>query len=592
MADNRLDPDINLLGYWGFDEALETDDAVDGATNFAPANLTVTAAVSVQYGRIGAAREFNGSSSFASVTSARLRLIGEASFLAWGQLNLYNGGGSTLRTILSCGGPTTGDNLLYFVGVDSTGRLVYKHTASGGSVVVRTASSTIRTAQFYNISVRRVASGLNQVIEFFVDNVQIPVADVTVGGITSAFPVPPPVANSSAIFSVGRSQKEADSAFWQGLLDEVSVHDVARSFQPYLKGSYYRVALRNTTSRLSSTNSIISIASSDMVAGIRWWCYERDKDLYVVRESPFGFFGSETRLTTPGGGASTLAGMPELLYDLATDTLYVFFVAGNSIYKLTAQSTDAPATINMPFTADTGGIIKSVDNAEGGGFGNGGGQREVIPADITYVNRSPVKVFGEDLPSFDLGNGGGQRSVIQFNPVPVPSADFMTRSSSFGVVVGPLHSKVGGYRILRVAGGANQVLGTASLTSEGHFYFLAFPTPPLYGDVFYAESLYRNGEPTGIFSNAIIYRMFEPILERSVYVIGREGDGTDTMSCGNGGGQRQLIPEDIIYVNRTPVKISGEDSPAFDLANGGGMSGILTASGSNRPSGVAILVNL
>lgn len=82
MADNRLDPDINLLGYWGFDESLETDNALDGATNFSPADLVITSALSVQDGRVGGARDFNGTSSFGSVTVARLRLLGAATFIA------------------------------------------------------------------------------------------------------------------------------------------------------------------------------------------------------------------------------------------------------------------------------------------------------------------------------------------------------------------------------------------------------------------------------------------------------------------------------------------------------------------------------
>ena len=479
MADNRLDPDINLLGYWGFDEALETDDAVDGATNFAPANLVVTSATSVQVGRVGASRQFNGSSGFASVTSARLRLTGEALFMGWINLTSVNGGGSLLRTILSCGGPTTGDNLLYALYVDSVGRLVYKHTAAAGTVVVRTAISTIKIGQFYCVMLRRSTSGPDHYIEFFVDNVLIPVVDVTVNAVPSALPVPVPVANASAIFSAARSQKETDSAFWNGLLDEVSVHNIARAYQPYLRGTYYRVALRNTTSHLTSTSNVLAVSSTDMGAGVRWWCYERDRDLYVVKESPLGVFGADIRLTQIGTGAlSSSASKPELIYDAATDTLLVMFVSGNRIYKLTGQATDVPTPLPMPSTADTGGIVKSLENADGIRLGLGGGQRPVQPQDITYVNRTPVKVLATDSPAYDLGLGGGQFPLVTQRGSTLPSINFidLPAPDGFGLSVSPNDGTQSGYRIFRLSGGGNTVLGTATLHPNERIYF--FPTTP------------------------------------------------------------------------------------------------------------------
>ena len=590
MAGNRLTPDANLVGYWGFDEALETDNALDGASFFTSADLVVTSAVSVQEGRVGASRQFNGTSSFAAVTAAKLRLQGDALFAGWVKLSSYNSSGSLLRTILSCGGPTSGDNLLYSVSVDSTGRVVYKHNSAVGMVIVRSVA-IIKTGQFYSIMVRRPANGSNQDIEFIVDNVQITIADVTVNALPSALPVPPPSANAAAIFSAARSQKETDSAFWDGLLDELSVHDVARVYQPYLRGVYYQVALRNTTARLTSTSNVLAVSSADMGAGVRWWCYERDKDLYVVKESPFGVFGPDTRLTLTGGGSATTAEKVELVYDVATDTLLVLFVAGNRVYKLTAQSTDDPASINMPFTADTGGIIKAVDNVDGGAFGNGGGQRPVIPEDITYVNRQPVKIMGEDLPSYDLGNGGGQYAVVPVAGVTVPSINFMNcpTAGGFGLAVGPHDGTQSGYRIFNFPSGSNKLLGYAAYFTSGGFYFLAIT--PTFGDVFYAEAIGLNGHPTGVFSDAIVFRNFEPALIGSTYYIGREGDGTDVWSVGDGGGQWDNF-DGITYVNRSPVKISGEDVPSYALGNGGGQHGRVSATGSNRPGGLAIEVEL
>jgi len=586
---NRLTPDANLVGYWGFDEALETDNALDGASFFAPADLAVTSAVSVQDGRVGGARQFNGSSSFASVTAAKLRLLGDALFIGWVKLASYNSSGSFLRTILSCGGPLTSDNLLYGVYVDSTGRLVYKHNAAAGMIIVRTAA-IIKTGQFYCVMVRRPVSGPNQNIEFFVDNVQVPVFDVTVNAVPSALPVPPPVANASAVFSAGRSQKETDSAFWDGLLDEVSVHNVARPYQPYLRGAYYQIALRNTTSRLTSPNNVQAVSSADMGAGVRWWCYERDKDLYVVKESPFGVFGPDTRLTITGGGASTSAEKAELVYDAATDTLLVLFVAGNRIYKLTAQSTDDPASINMPFTADAGSILKSLDNADGGSFGNGGGQRQPHPDDVTYVNRSPVKISGTDTPAYDLGNGGGQQQTVPVSGIAQPVLNFMDRPSpdGFGVVVGAVGGTQSGYRIFKMMGGGNKLLGTAVL-KPGGFYFLAVTA--IFGDVFFAEALGPTGYPSGVYSNSVTFRNVEPVQVGGLYYIGREGDLTDTFNGGNGGGQLNNF-DLIAYVNRAPVKLSGSDEPAYLLGNGGGQHGKVTTTGTNRPGNLAIEVEL
>jgi hypothetical protein len=461
----RLIPDAHLIGYWGFDEALETDPALDGATFSTAADLTVTSAVAVQVGRIGAARQFDGSASKAEVTAAKLRLQGDLLLGAWARLTTYNSGGSFLRTITSCGGPTSGDNVLYALFVDSAGRLVYKHTATTGVVIVRSVP-IIKTNQFYCLFVRRVANGLDQDIEFFVDNASVAVLDVTVNGVGSALPVPPPDTNASAVFSVGHSQKESDGAYWQGLLDEISVHDVARLYQPYLRAAYFQVSLRNATTHLTGYDNLIAVSSADMGAGVRWWCFERDRDLYVIKESPFGFFGTETRLTTTGNNASTTAQKAELIYDAVTDTLIVFFVASNRIFKLTAQSTDDPATLNMPFTADTGSILKVFDNVDGAALGLGGGQRPLEPSEVTYVNRSPVKVFGEDTPAYQIGLGGGQYTTVPVAGVTVPTLNFMDLPApdGFGLAVGPNDGTQSGYRIFRVLGGRE----SASWSCDAH----------------------------------------------------------------------------------------------------------------------------
>ena len=256
----RIPIDANLIGYWGFDEALETDSAIDESGN--ALHLTVSNSPDVQSGRVGNARSFDGATSFALLSHALLRITGDLTLITWVKMASTNGTGSTLRTIVSAGPPGDASALLYGLHVDSSGRLVYKHDSPSGVVVVRTAAGVIRTGQFYNIVLRRVdAGGGTQDVEFFVDNTARAVADVTVNGSPSALPIPAPTANAAAEFAVGRSRKEADSAFWDGLVDEVSVHDMARTYQPYIRSTYFSTTASNTTGRLTSSNSIKNISS-------------------------------------------------------------------------------------------------------------------------------------------------------------------------------------------------------------------------------------------------------------------------------------------------------------------------------------------
>ena len=266
----RLNIDPSLVGYWGFDEEDEANNAIDGSSS--GFDLVVTASDGTAPGRVGNSRHFTGTSTFASITSAGLRLLGDLTLMAWTKLGSYNGSGTQLRAIVSCGGPTTGDNSLYCLSVTLLGALRYSHTSASGEVVVMTGPGVIRTGQFYFVQARRVTSGGNQTIELYVDNVLRPIATVTVNGVPQSQPVPPPAANASAIFSVGRSQREANSAFWDGYLDEVSVHNVARAYHSYLIDSYFRGALRAPTTKLSATNTVVSVSSYEMGSGVRWWC--------------------------------------------------------------------------------------------------------------------------------------------------------------------------------------------------------------------------------------------------------------------------------------------------------------------------------
>lgn len=581
----RLSLDANLIGYWGFDEALETDNAIDLTAN--ALHLTVTSSNGTAPGRIGNSRRFDGSASFASVTSALLRLTGDLTLMGWAKLNSYNAGGSQLRCLVSCGGPTTGDNSLYAINVTLTGALQYRHTASGGEVVVQTAAGVIRTGQFYSIQVRRVANGPNQDVEIFVDNVQKTPSVITVNGVPQSLPVPPPASNASAIFSVGRSQKETNSAFWDGFIDDVSVHNVARQYHAYLIDAYYRAAIRGATTKLTATNTVVAVSSYEMGAGVRWWCVERDKDLYVVKESPFGNFGAETRLTTVGGGNSSLTSQPELLYDPASDTLYVFFVSGNRIFKLTANSTDDPATINMPYTADTGTIIKSLDNVDGGRLGDGAGQREVLTGDFGQNTFSPVKINALDLGAYNLGDGGGQMEpgVVQGSPN-TPLVAFLTHPSlGFGMVISPVDSEMSGYIAYYNAGGQAVTMAAPTLISDDR-YFVSISSR-VYGRGYFAEALNPSGSRTGIYSEMLVDRFNEvrDTPNPTLIQYGSDGDGFDPVGArlGDGGGQRETLEGDFAYVNRSPLKMSLQDPHTNNLGDGGGQAGSVTNGTVNRP---------
>lgn len=571
----RLPLDSNLIGYWGFDEALETDAARDATAN--ALHLTVTSATAATLGRVGGARRFNGTSSFAAVTSPTLRLTGDWLLIGWFNLNSVNTTGSLLRCFVSCGGPTTGDGVLYALSVKNNGALEYRHTAAAGEVLVTTAAGTIRTSQFYSVAVRRKANGGSQDIEIYLDNRQVAIASVTVNGSPSALPVPPPAANASAVFSVGRLQRVADSAFWDGLVDEISIHDNSRTYQPYLIAAYYQAALRSATTKLTATDNVVSLSSYEMGAGVRWWVVERDRDLYAVKESPFGNFGAETRLTTPGGGNSANTGRPELLYDAASDTLYVFFFAGNRIYKLTANATDDPATINMPFTADTGGIIKSLENVDGGRLGEGSGQRDPRPDDdLTYVNRQPVKINFVDPDTNSLGEGSGDQGVYTLgSPNAISIAFFQHPTSGFGLVLGPSDTEMAGYTVYRLDGGAPTLItATPAYDAFSRTYFVPIASR-VYGRGYYARARLPGGGFSDVYSAVIVDRFNEGVLgpEGTRWSFGQDGDLSDTGAVGEGSGQRDPREDDFAYVNRAPVKFSTQDPDTNLLGDGAGGPG-------------------
>lgn len=570
MADwGRLTTDSDVIGYWGLDEALETDVAVDSSPQ--GIDLVVTSSNGTAPGRVGNSRRFDGTSSYASVSHATYRKTGDITLMAWVKLLSYNAVGSQLRCILSCGGPTTVDPTLYAINVTLSGALQYRHTSATGEVVVQTANGTIKTNQFYMIQIRRIANGGDQDIEIYIDNVLKTPVTITVNGAPQSMPVPPPVANASAVLSLARSQKETNSAFWDGYLDEVSIHQVARPYHAYLIDAYYRASLRSETTKLSATNTVVAVSTHEMGAGVRWWCVERDRDLYVVRESPFGNFGPETRLTTVGGGNSSGTGQPELIYDYATDTLYVFFVSGNRIYKLTANSTDDPATVNMPFTADTGGQIKSVDNVEGGRLGDtSNSMREPLEGDFTYVNKTPIKLL--QLESGSLGDTSLSDFFVVTKGTPnAPNIEIMTLPTyGLGLVMGPADSEVGGYVAYALKGGAPVALTAAILLPDStNRYFVPLSSRP-YGIAYYAEALTTDGKPSGVFTPVIVDYLNDTFeLPTGVTIrYGRDGSGTDNGSLGDSSSSlREVLISDFTYVNRAPIKVSFQDPAVNNLGD-------------------------
>lgn len=573
----RIPLDANVIAYWGFDEALETDNAMDATAN--GIHLTVSGSNGAIPGRVGNSRIFSAAGSYASAASSALRLTGDLTLMAWVQLYSYSSTGSQLRTIMFCGGPAATDGVLYSLSVTGAGALSYRHTAAAGEVVATTAAGVLRTGQLYFVVARRITSGGSQNIEFYIDNVLKPAVTVTVAGVAQALPIPPPKVNAGAIFSAGRSQHETDFAYWDGPLDEMTVHDVARPLHSYLLDAYYRVAVRAGTTKLSVMDTVVAVSSAEMGAGVRWWCYERNKDLFVVRESPFGRFGSETKLTTVPNSSSAFTGKPELIYDAATDTLYVFFISGSRVFKLTAGSTDVPATINMPYTTDAGSILKSVDHVEGGRLGDGGGQRQLTSDDISMIDRAPIKFSGGDFAIENrLGESGGFKTPeVGLNTPHVPTIVFSTLSGyGFGVVVGPADSQVGGYRVYRVVAGV-AVPMTTPVQVNAWRVFVPIVTRA-YGTRYYAEALTLGGRSSGVVSNVIIdlFSELQLLPLGDSLVLGRDGDGQDSGEFGDGGGMRVLQEFDVTYFNSTSLKVTVLDPDVSSLGSGGGQSGSVT----------------
>jgi hypothetical protein len=535
----RLPIDEHVLGYWGFDEANAEDPALDDTP--AARHLVVVNSPGVEIGRTGNGRQFDGST-FAYSSTLDFNLHGELSIITWVKLDEVNSTGSLLRTILCLSAEGVGQefNTLYSLFVDNMGRLVYRHETGESALLteLKTAPSTIHTLRLQSIALRRtaVAPGLVN-IELFVDNKPTPITFATVGGIASAGPWPAPTGGTSSNLCIGACGKVSDLAYWKGLIDETSIHNVARSYQPYFIAAYFRSSLFSTLNRLTTVQGLRSIAAVDIGAGIRWWTYERSGEIFVVRESPFGFFSPEVQLTLGGGTA------PEIIYEPSTDTLVIVFLNGGHVLKITATGDDLPVTLNTPQTSDTAGIVKALDQIDTARFGGGA---SVAPALIT-TTRFAVQ-------------------PITFTPLP-----------SFGILIPhTFGARITGYQVVRAQGGVETVLGVVPEPPAGQaLCFFAIPTR-IFGAAYYVQSLRDTGIPTGAVSNYLVDslgRVVEQESRSDILSFNRYGENIDILTGGGGGGLDSL-PGQIVYVNRSPLKVALTDDP-LEGGGGGGLDQLL-----------------
>lgn len=534
----RLPLDPGLIGYWGFDEANETDVALDETAG--AHHLTLTNPVSVVSGRIGNARQFNGTSTYAApAVSTTFQLLGDMTLTAWVRFDAINSSGSLLRTIAACDGPSTGDGQPWSLSVDSSGKLTYQHMAGLIPIRVQTAASTIKTARYYFVQMVRTTSGENQTIDLRIDNASMPVT-VTVNGFASSFPVSPPSVNPVATLSVGRSRHASDSAFWQGAIDDLSIHNQVRPAQPYLLAAFFGTAVADVSARVTTMNNLRQIAGTDMRGGIRWWTYERDKSLYVVRESPFGYFEPEVQLTTNAALVPAGTNAPNLIYDPLSDTLVVVFINSGKVYKITASSTDAPLTQNMPFTVDSGTIVKVRELEDA--FRPGVGPMQDIPYASQKQFRSP------GLPTITLG----------------------LTSAGFGVII-PSIGGESSWQVWDVRGGGDVLLGTATYWGYGQYFFPI--TSRAYGTSYYAKVIPSDGVwPTGNTNTVTDYLgSVSPGPTSSLLYWNRYGDNSDFFQTFAGGGVSR--PEfGLSTITRGTVKFVAVDPDPNTEGVGVGLS--------------------
>jgi hypothetical protein len=586
---NRLPLDANVVGYWGFDEANETDPALDESQY--GHNMVVTGSPFVLPARCNNGRQFNGSSTYsARADTALLKLTGDMTLIVWPTLDQVNSSGSHLRCILECGGTTSiqADNILYGLYVSDAGELIYRHEHGAGLVVeFKTTVATIKTGRYYAIVVVRSAN----VLTLYLDNKLTAWASATVDGASHPVgtAVTAPDGGTNALLTMGKSPKAVDGAFWYGTLDEVSIHNLARPYQPYLLSIYYKLTLSNSFYRLTAYNTVKSVAAAEMGGGSRWWVYERDQSLYAVRENTLGLFTPEVQLTTGGlqpNGTVAPGGTekPTVVYDKANDLLVVAFIGSGRVYRLTAKVGDAPQTQAMPYTVDTAGIVKVRDSDEGIRLGAGAGSRAPLN-DLAYTNRYPLKFPTSD--SMGAGAGGGDTKELM---QPQSSSAYyaapgdlkFTGVDSFGLLWS--WTNTAGFAVFTELYGVATRIGTvmaATKDSSGRTMGFFPITSRQYQRRYFVKPLFWNGTLRTVMSNIVedllatadIYDYRYP----TSVVYNRNDDDPHSAPLGSGNGLRvgDFTP---IYINRTPLKL-----PTADVMSAGGGAG-LRVSTSNSAS--------
>jgi hypothetical protein len=557
----RLPVDGNVVAYWGFDEANETDYGIDEGSF--DRKLTIVSSPSVLPSRVNNGRQFNGSSTYAYVdTPAPFRLTGDMTLIVWPILDQVNSSGSLLRCLLECSSAT--DNILYGLYVSSNGEVIYRHEY-GSNVVVefRTATGTVRTGRYYSIALLRTGN----IICIFIDNRLCAWASCTVNGVAQSplLAVPAPDGGPTALLKIGKSDRLVDNGWWQGMVDELSVHDIARSYNPYLRSIYFRLTLYSNFFRLTAYNNVKSVGAAEMGGGSRWWTYERDGSLYAVRENTLGLFSAEVQITSGGPtatGSISPGGTekPELIYDPVTDTLLIAFLSSGKVYKMTAGVGDSPSTQTMAYIAETSTELKihSRQWSEGVRLGTGGGAKGI--EESRYITRTPIKGSYSDV--VDLGTGSGaSRSFEKGNP-DAPSDSYsapviaFTGSPSFGIRISGANAY--GYAVYSLTSGVVAFLGVSTYVLESQLsrHFFAISSRLNYRGYF-VRPLTSLGVPAITARSNIIRDILGEVgnyylIYPDSLVLNKDGDLPETVVEGTGCSPSPMMP--ATYINRTPVK--------------------------------------
>lgn len=551
--------DDHLLAYWGFDEANPTDIGLD-RSKYAN-TLTFVGVAPPQRGKVGNARLFSSiSGTYATcAVSAGISAASHLTVLTWGSLASINSAGSMIRTIVACDGPsnaTARQNTVFSLGVASDGAIVFRHdTGVAQPVVLKTAPGTIAIDHFYFIAIIRTYDGDgNAVVTPILNGAALTWASATVNGVAQVnpnAPVPPPAGGEDSTCRVGMSQKNGDD-FWDGLIDETSIHDTERAFSPYITGAYLKTALLTNVTRLTDANSIQRVAVANIANGGRWWIYIRDRNCFAIRETSLGTFEEEVQLTTGGTAANGAplpaeVDQPKVIYETATGTLIVAFIAAGKVYKFTGILGDAPATLNMPYTLDTSTILKAHELSDFIGRGSSGSTTTLVADNAVY------------------GNTGDVANIAFFT------------DGAFGVYVNG--TSAGGYRLFMVVGGQEKAVADVPSGMS-----LTTVAPRTYGAGYRAYILDTEGRIHRELCSSTItdfegYAQDDEVTPGLIRINDNGDLATDRVQRGAGGG---VGADPVLVVTRTyPIKTLITDS--FNGNGGGGgvsREGVLTITAS------------